>query len=348
MPPRYKSVEECRQEIQQYIGQLESGTDDEDPERRNQGSTQRYKQDLRWYDHWLDDADIESVTAVTPAEANLVGQGLSDEFNGTTDLYRWDRIYAFHDWLRRMGLTDSNPYERWNEDKNEIFGFSKSTEQSRQLGAEEKYATSQKDTRLMEENVGTYRVRDQLIIRLMWQTGIRRGEASKLKIEDLDRDEREITIREEIAKNNEERVVAYQQTLDGLLKEWLDHGYREEMAASTDHDNLFVGERGAPLSGDRINEIIIDAAHEAGINRKIYADANAPVDEDGNRVPNRWKISAHNVRHGFGTYMVNDTDAGLWEVSKAMGHSSVKITEDIYVEDDPRAGLEHVHKYGPE
>lgn len=46
--------------------------------------------------------------------------------------------------------------------------------------------------------------------------------------------------------------------------------------------------------------------------------------------------------------MVNETDAGLWEVSKAMGHSSVKITERIYVEDDPRAGLEHLHKYGPD
>jgi len=200
----------------------------------------------------------------------------------------------------------------------------------------------------MEENVGRHRIRGQLIIRLLWQTGVRRGEASGLEIEDIERDDREITVRESVAKNDEKRIIAYQQSLDGLLKEWLDYGHREEMAATADHDRLFVGERGAPLSGDRINEIVIDAADEAGINRKIYADVNAPLDEDGNRIPNRWKISAHNIRHGFGTYMVNETDAGLWEVSKSMGHSSVEITERIYVENDPRAGVKHLHKYGPE
>lgn len=348
MPAQYKDLEDCREEIQKYAGQLDSGTDNADPEMRNERSTQRYKQDLRWYDHWLDDAKIDSPKDVTPAAANQVGQTLSREFSGTTPRYRWDRIFSFHDWLVRMGHTQSNPYERWNSDKEEEFGLTKSTEQSRQLAKSEQYAVSQEEMRQMEQNVGRYRVRDQLAIRLLWQTGMRRGEASNLTIDDIDRDSREITIRPEVAKNDQKRVVAYQQTLDGLLTEWLDHGYRAEMAATADHDRLFAGERGAPLDGSRINEIIVDAADEAGFNRKIYADANAATDEDGNKVPNRWLITAHNVRHGFGTYMVNETDAGLWEVSKAMGHSSVKVTERIYVEDDPRAGLKHVHMYGPE
>lgn len=348
MPPRYKDVSECRPAIEQYIGQLESGTDDKDPERRNTKSTRRYKQDLRWYDHWLDDAKVGSPSEVTAAQANEVGQTLSSEFNGTTGLYRWDRIYAFHEWLVKMEIADSNPFEKWNDDKAEDFGLTKSTEQSRMINEDEKYAVSQEEVRLIEENVGRNRVRDQLIVRLLWQTGMRRGEASGLTIDDLDRDEREITIRESIAKNDQERIVAYQPSLDGLLKEWLDFGFREEMAAGANHNRLFVGERGAPLSGDRINDIVIEGADDAGINRKIYADANAAVDEDGNRIPNRWLISAHNIRHGFGTYMVNDTDAGLWEVSKSMGHSSVEITERIYVEDDPRAGVDHLHKYGPE
>lgn len=348
MPPRYKDISECRSEIQKYAGQLDSGTDNSDPEMRNEGSTQRYKQDLRWYDHWLDDAKIDSPVNVTPAQANEVGQTLSREFNGTSGLYRWDRIHAFHDWLVRMEFADSNPYERWNDDKGETFGLTKSTEQARRVQESEQYATSQGEIRQMEENVGQHRVRDQLIIRLLWQTGLRRGEVAKLEIKDIDRDAREITVRASVAKNGNERIVAYQRTLDGLLTEWLEYGYREEMAATADHSHLFVGERGSPLSGDRINDIVVEAADEAGINRKIYADANAPVDEDGNKIPNRWLISAHNVRHGFGTYLINETDAGLWEVSQAMGHSSVEVTQRIYVEDDPRAGVDHLHKYGPE
>jgi len=185
--------------------------------------------------------------------------------------------------------------------KDKKFGLTRSTEQAKRLQKSEQYATTKDEIRQMERNVGRNRVRDQLVIRTLWQTGIRRGEASLLKIGDIDRDEREIEIREAVAKNNQKRIVAYQQSLDGLLKEWPDHGHREEMAATADHDRFFVGERGAPLSGDRINNIFIDAANEARIDKKIYADANAPRDEDGNRIPNRWKISAHNIRHGFGS-----------------------------------------------
>lgn len=348
MPKKYRSVEDCRDDIEQYLGQLDTGTDNNDPDLRNKGSTKRYKQDLRWYDHYLDEIEVDSPADVTTDQANAIGQTLAAQFNGTTDLYRWDRIYAFHDWLVRMNYADSNPLRKWDADKDEIFGFSKTSEQAGHLKEGEKYAVTQDEIRQMEENVGRHRVRDQLIIRLLWQTGMRRGEASHLVIDDIDRDAREVTVRGEVAKNGKKRVVAYQRSLDGLLKEWLDHGDRDEMAATADHERLFVGERGAPLSGDRINDIVIEAADEAGFNRKTYADANAPIDNDGNKIPNRWLISAHNIRHGFGSHMVNDTDAGLWEVSRAMGHSSVKVTEKIYVEDDPRAGLDHIHKFGPD
>ncbi|PSP37993.1 recombinase XerD [Halobacteriales archaeon QH_7_65_31] len=348
MPPRYKDVDECRSEIQQYIGQLESGTDDTDPELRKSGSTVRYKQDLRWYDHWLDQNDIESVLDVTPAASNQLGQDLSTDFNGTTPRYRWDRIYSFYEWLLSMGLLEDNPLGRWNDKKGELFGLTKSTEQSKQLGEDETYAVSESEVRQMEEHVGRNRVRDQLIIRLLWQTGMRRGELSQLTLDDMDRDSREITIRAVVAKNDQKRVLAYQRTAEGLLSEWLNRGYRDEMAATASHNRLLVGERGGPLSPGRINDIVIDAANKAGFNRKLYPDANAATDENGDKIENRWLISAHNVRHGYGTYMIHETDAGLWEVSKQMGHSSVKITEETYVDPDPRAGLEHAHQYGPD
>lgn len=348
VPSEYKPIEECRPKIEKYIKQLDAGTDDADPEQRDQQSTARYIQDLKWYDHWLDEQEIQKTTDVTSEVSNQVGVRLSVEFNGTTPLNRWNRIFKFHDWVRRMGYSDENPFEKWDDVKDERFGLTRSTEQARRLDDDQRYATSEDEVRQMEENVGRHRTRNQLVIRLLWQTGIRRGEAAGILLDDLDRDAREITIRKEVAKNDEERVVAYQRSLDGLLDEWLKYGKRAEMAAGKDHGHLFVGERGAPLSGDRINDIVIDSAKNADINEKLYADANAATDEDGNPIPNRWKISAHALRHGYGTYMVNQTDAGLWEVSNLMGHSSVKITENIYVEDDVRAGIEHGHKFGPE
>jgi integrase/recombinase XerD len=168
---------------------------------------------------------------------------------------------------------------------------------------------------------------------------MRRGEASKLEMRDIDRDNREITIRRVNAKNDEKRIIAYQPSLDGLLQQWVDRGQRD--AYNTDNlPYLFIGERGARLSGGAISDVVRKAAIEAGVNRKLdYEDANSG---------SRWLITAHNVRHGFGTYLVNETDAGLYEVSKQMGHSSVDVTEEIYVSDDPRAGLQHIRKYGPD
>ncbi|WP_312910154.1 tyrosine-type recombinase/integrase [Natronosalvus caseinilyticus] len=348
MPPRYKKAKNCRNEIYEYIDDLDAGTDDDNPEMRSSGSTQRYRQDLRWFDEWLDHNEIDSVTEVTSAKANRLGRTLSKEFNGSTPLYRWNRIHAFYEWLKAMELAEENPLNKWHGKKDEKWGMSRTSEQSKRLEEDENYAVTEKDVRLMEENVNQHRIRDQLIIRLLWQTGIRRGEASNLLISDVCRDKREITIRKKVAKYGKKRMVAYQSSLDGLLTEWLDYGYREEMAAGYDHNHLLVGERGAPLSGDRINEIVYESADRAGINRKIYADANAGTNESGDPKPNRWKITAHNIRHGYGTYLVNETDAGIWEVSKQLGHASVSITEDIYVEDDPRAGIDHAHKYGPD
>ncbi|WP_248517925.1 tyrosine-type recombinase/integrase [Salinarchaeum laminariae] len=246
-----------------------------------------------------------------------------------------------------MDMIDSNPLDKWHSDKKEEFGLTRSTEQSRKLN-DQRYATDEDEVRLMEENVGRHLIRDQLIIRCLWQMGMRRGELAGIELRDIEREDREVTIREQVAKNDEMRVLAYQPSLDGLMKKWLDEGRREEMAAGAEHGRFLVGERGAPLSGDRINDVVKEAARRAGINELLYADANATEDEEGTKEKNRWKISAHAIRHGFGTYLVHETDAGLWEVSQAMGHHSVKVTEGIYVDDDPRAGIDHVHMYGPD
>jgi len=347
MPRRYKKLKKCREELKDYLDDLDVGTRETD--QRDSDSLKRYAQDIRWFDGWLDDQGIESAFDLSPSHANRLGRHLAKQFNGTTPRYRWDRIKSMYDWFAAMEMIGKNPMGKWDEKKVDRWGMTKTTQQSRELNSDETYAVDAEDVRMMEENVGRNRVRDQLIIRLMWQTGMRRGEASDITLDMVDRDSREIRLPGDITKNGKPRVVAYQQSLDGLLKEWLDYGYREEMLAGNDHDYILVGERGAPLSGDRINNIVIESADRAGINRKMYGDANSPIDpETGEPKKNRWKITAHNIRHGYGSYLVNKTDAGLWEVSKQMGHSSVSVTENTYVEDDPRAGIEHAHKYGPE
>lgn len=349
MPRRYKPIEECRPEISDYADELAFGTDDDDTDKRQSNSTKRYEQDLRWFDAWLDAEDIDSAHDVTPAEANRLGRALSTEFSGTTGRYRWDRIYKMYTYFTKMQHIDENPLETWNDSKTERWGLTKTTAQSRQSEeGNEGYAVSQEEVRMMEENVGRNRVRDQLLIRLLYQSAMRRGEAEALTLDMMDRNRREITIPASVAKNDKSRVVVWQPNLDGLLQKWLDRGYRDEYLAGGDHNHLFIGERGAPLSADAINDIVVNAADRAGINEKTHADANAPLPEDGSDPePNRWKITAHSLRKGAATAMIQ-TDADLLSVSTYLGHSDPSVTQTRYLSYDPRAGVNDGHQFGPE
>ncbi|WP_232686518.1 tyrosine-type recombinase/integrase [Halobacterium zhouii] len=350
MPPRqYRDISECRAEIKAYAKTLEAGTDDNDDDQRASASTKRYQQDVRWFDHWLDEHDIDSAYDVTSEQAMEVGEDLSAQYNGTTPRYRWDRIYAMYDHFVALEKIEKNPLRQWDGQKKTLWGMSKSTEQSKQLEDGEDYAVDAEDVRAMEANVEQNRLRNQLLIRLLWHSGMRRGEAEAVTLDMLSRDAREITLPSSVTKNGRERVVAWQPNLDGLLHKWLDGGIRDDYLGGRDHEKLFVGERGAPLSAEAINEVVINAADNAGINRRTYADANAAQPEDGsNPEPNRWLISSHNIRHGLGSHLVHKTDASLYEVSRYLGHQSTSVTEETYVEYDPRAGTDSAHEFAPE
>lgn len=333
-PRRYKSLDECRELIRDYCAELEEGS-------RVEGSNTRYQQDLRWFDGWLDEQDIESPVDVTPSDGRPLQSALKDQFSGTTGRYRWDRIFAFYEWMKAMRIMDENPLT-YHDSKKKDRGLDKDTQQSEEMGDNERYAVNEEEIRLMEENVGDPTLRNTLLIRLMWQTGMRRGEVSELKVSDIDRENRVITISSDVSKSNESRQVAYQRSLDGLLSSWLDKGRRKQWVPTSaeDMDYLFVSTHGNQLAAESINEVVRKAAINAGINRKLdYEPANGGA---------RWKITSHSIRHGFGTHMVHEVDdVTIYEVSRMMGHSSVQITEDTYVDKQADDVIDVHQKHGP-
>ncbi|MFC4249619.1 tyrosine-type recombinase/integrase [Natribaculum luteum] len=335
MPPQqYRDIEDCRPGLRRYAKRLKSQTDDADDEKNSTSSLTSYLQDVRWFDHWLDDNEFDRPADVSPVDILDLIDDLDNQFNGTTPRYRYDRIHNLYEFLIRADLADENPLEKWRGDH----GLSKTTEQSRHLDPGEKRAVTPEEVDLIERNVVRHAKRDRLIVRILWQTGMRRGELAELLLDDIDRSRREVRIRPEVAKNGKPRVVAYHPSLDGYLSRWIDGGDRDALNRNN-RETLLVGERGGKVRGERINEIVRDAAIEAGINEVDYVDANGGE---------RWKITAHSLRKGYGTYMANETDMGIWELSKQMGHSSVDITEKRYVDHDERAGVEQAHRFVPE
>jgi integrase/recombinase XerD len=327
---------------------LQSGTDADDREKRDTSSLTRYKQDLRWFDGWLDDHGVDGVHDLASSDAHAMGIDLSESFSGTTGRYRWDRIYAFYEHLLRLEEVGSNPLERWNDVKDDELGLSKSTEQQRRSESGNEYAVSQDEIRLMEENVGRNRERDQLLLRLLWQTLARRGASAATTLDMVDEDRREIRFPAAVTKNDQPRVVGWSSNVDALLDRWLNRGLREEYLGGEEHEYLFVGERGAPLSGAAINDIVVEAAKRAGLNEQVYADANSADGE-----ANRWLISAHNIRHGAASHVVNEDgfdsgSADIYSLSKYLGHQSVEITEQRYIEPSEDRGLRGLRGSLPE
>lgn len=336
MKQTYPSIEDCRREIKHFKRHLQSGTDDNDESKRTQKSTNKYIRDIRWLDHWMSENDIEEITDIGRIESRNIGYVLSEEFNGSTGFYRYITIRRMFSWFKRSELVEENPFEIWNP--KEDFGLSKKSEQSKHLDDDEDYFVSNEEIEIMMQNPGRHKIRNRLIIQLLWQSGMRRGELSRLELSDINRDEREIVIRKSISKNNLERTVAYQRSLDGYMGQWLDGGLRNEMMSGRDHDLLLCGERGGRLRGDAINDVIKKSAERGGINRVLdYESKNG----------DRWKITSHNIRHGTATYMIHEENADVWAVSKVLGHSSVEFTEKTYVGHNSRAGLDEMKKHGP-
>ena len=341
-PHRYKPLDDCRELIFEYVEELHIDANDADEDALDAVSAVSYESHLKWYDHWLDSLNKDELE-IKGSDARRMANQLKWEFNGTTPRNRYDRITHFHDWLVKNEYTDQNPYKRWHPRKD--LTLTKKTAQSKHLEDGEDYAVSVTDIQAMEQNPGRYEIRNQLIIRLMWHTGCRRDELASLKMDDLDQEERTIHIRESVSKTNEERYVGWKDSADGLLNMWLSQRDRWN---TNNHPYLFIGERGGRLDGEAISEIIVNSAYRAGLNQKLYADANAAVDDDGEPIPNRDLITSHNVRHGTATKMIQDDDCDPYRVSRYMGHSSVEFTISNYVDEDPKDGLPALDDYNPD
>lgn len=342
----YTPISDCHPVIQMYAGRLENGTDDHDEDARSTRSLTRYEQDLKWLNDWLNEEDLGRPQDMTETDADNLGMHLGQEFNGRTGLGRWNLIKRFYKWMEASNRVENNPLMRWDDVKKSQYGLTRTTEQERQLGEDEAYAPTPEEIRLFEEHAGRqHRTRNQLIIRCLFQTMMRPGELARLRLDDVNSGAREIDIRDAIAKNENGRVVAYQPSLDGLMKKYVDV-IRPDRMAGKDHDRLFVGERGGKMSRVAISDVVRKAAERAD---EAHPDRNLQRDlfdtQDGQ---SRAKVTGHSPRHAGATYCANETDMDIYDLSRALGHSSVEITERKYVEDDRDAATDAMHRYGPE
>ncbi len=142
------------------------------------------------------------------------------------------------------------------------------------------------------------RMRDRLIIKLLYETGMRVGELTALTIGDVDLDAGEITIQE--AKRHEEgRKVPL---VDGWTRTMLrDYIGTRKMRK----DPLFVSNKRGPLSRRQVERLIEKYGQAVGLDRD--------------------KRHPHVLRH---THAVHALKSGidLRTLQQNLGHSSIEVT----------------------
>ncbi|MEW5320552.1 tyrosine-type recombinase/integrase [Geobacillus thermoleovorans] len=143
--------------------------------------------------------------------------------------------------------------------------------------------------------------RNKVITMLLQDTGMRIGECLALTVDDIDFKHRMILVKE--TKGRKERYVYFSQVMARELKHYIRFKDRY-----TDTELLFPTTRNTPLTIHSFEKQLRQAGERIGLS-----------------------IHPHQIRNNFARqYLLNGGD--FYTLSRILGHSSVKVTEQAYMD----------------
>lgn len=154
-------------------------------------------------------------------------------------------------------------------------------------------------------------LRDRFLFALLWETGMRVGEALGLRHEDIAAAEREITIVPRVndnrarSKSRQQRTVPVSAGLIRLYGDYL-HGEYGDLDSDYVFVNLFAEPRGKALSYPAVYDLVARLRKRTGL-----------------------EFGPHWCRHSAATRMLRD-GVPAEVVSKILGHASVATTLAVY------------------
>ena len=204
-------------------------------------------------------------------------------FKPATVNRRLASISAFCEWARRENLVDTNPREG-------IGNVQEVELAPRWLTKKEQYAL----LRAVQKDGNP---RDEALIMLLLHTGLRVGEASNLRLSDVEISERkgQVTVRD--GKGGKHRVIPLNSDVRKALAAYL------QVRRDASHDYLFVGKQSGRLKAWGIQYVASKYAYLAKLDR----------------------LTPHTLRHTFGKNLV-DAGVSLDKVATLLGHENLNTT----------------------
>lgn len=145
------------------------------------------------------------------------------------------------------------------------------------------------------------RLRNKLILTLLYSTGLRVSELVKLETKTIDYQERTIRVR---GKGEKDRLVLFDDATLELIEEYLEkRGF--------ENDLLFVSQKNEMLTSRYIQLMIKEYAQDAEIKKKV---------------------TPHVLRHSFATHLLKN-GVDIRAIQQLLGHSNLSTTQ-IYTSVD--------------
>jgi integrase/recombinase XerD len=168
--------------------------------------------------------------------------------------------------------------------------------------------------------------RERCILMLLAGAGLRVGEMTAIRAEDIDFVKEYLHIRAAHAKLKKGRTVVLLPPLIEILQKYL---------AGTSEGCVFPGYNGDHISPRQVQKILNRIAERAGL-QKV---------ENGDRIgPGRYRIHPHLLRHSFAMWSI-DGGVPIYDLQKQLGHASLAAT-GVYLEASPNHRRESYMRSG--
>lgn len=266
--------------------------------------------DLQKFSDYLEEQDLH-VTEVMSKDVHTFLREQGQIYAGSTVSNIYDAVNGLYHYLEMWDEIDEDAHPVEDLKRADYGG---NREPKKHQTDEITYITpDQKDQ--LRENVPDPQLRNELIVELMFQTGVRRGELASIELDNLDRENRRIRVWS--SKTEEWRIVRYRPSLDFLLTQWLDHGYRDSFQTAAESPYLFLTDHAVSLDESYLNEIVVNAAKDGDIQEVLYEDAAGGK---------RHLVTAHTLRHSHAVEAVK-SGIDIKFIQEQMDHENLETTE---------------------
>ena len=244
-----------------------------------------YMNDLTEFEDFLDKNSLE-IEKITSKNINLYSLNLYTKNSKSTVSRKLTTLRSFYNFMVRKGQVKQNPAKLIPLPKKEkelpVF-----------LSVDEVFTLINSI-----DQDGILPLRDLAMIELLYSSGLRVSELSKIRVLDIDHRENFVKVS---GKGNKERVVPFGSNAHDVILKYL--ARRPELKPKDDF--LFLNNRGSGLTTRSIERIVKKYGLLSGISKKI---------------------SPHALRHTFATHLLGG-GADLRSIQELLGHSSLSTTQ---------------------